>query len=69
MEVQLGEDIQRRKTIHRDLQGKMGKNGRNSIYQSSSAAKLTALSKCIENRSICDTKSLVIALSMSLTRN
>lgn len=38
-------------------------------YQSSSAAKFTALSSCVENKSICDTKSLMIALSISLTRS
>ena len=36
-------------------------------YQSSSAAKFTALSRYVENKSICDTKSLMIALSISLT--
>lgn len=38
-------------------------------YQSSSAAKFTALTRCGVNRIIWDTKSLVIALSMSSTNH
>lgn len=34
-------------------------------YQSSSAVKFTALSRCVENSSIRDTKSLIITLSIS----
>lgn len=34
-------------------------------YQSSSAVKFTALSRCVENNSIRDTKSLIIILSIS----
>lgn len=41
----------------------------NASYQSSSATKFTALSRYAENRIICDTKSRIIALSISSTTN
>lgn len=41
----------------------------NDSHQSSSAAKFTALSRCVENRSTCDTRSRVIALSISIYIN